>query len=307
MKQKHFIDIENLREEDTELRRGNGYGFQTGDVIQITTKIDGSNAAFRYDEETGKLVAFSRKRELDYENTLNGFWNYIQSLNAEEYKKDSQYVIFGEWMRPHKVKYDQDFYNKWYVYDIYDAVNEQWMMQSFVKLFCNLHNLIYINELYYGPFQGWDRVRSFLDFHWHSLGEEEGVVIKNQTRLNNSIDRYPTYLKIVNEGFKESKKIREKVVDPEKEAAMDEAHRIVESVVTKNRVEKELYKMRDEGILPDKIDPKDMKLVAQNLPKRIYDDCVKEENELVIAAGEYFGKMCSSQAMKFAREIILGG
>ena len=73
MKQKHFIDIENLREEDTELRRGNGYGFQTGDVIQITTKIDGSNDAFLYYEETRKLVSLSIKRALDYENTLNSF------------------------------------------------------------------------------------------------------------------------------------------------------------------------------------------------------------------------------------------
>ena len=45
MKQKHFMDIENLREEDTELRQGNGYGFVVGDIIQISTKVDGSNAS----------------------------------------------------------------------------------------------------------------------------------------------------------------------------------------------------------------------------------------------------------------------
>ena len=64
--------------------------------------------------------------------------------------------------------------------------------------------------------------------------------------------------------------------------------------------------MRDEGILPEKIEPQDMKIVAQNLPKRIYEDCVKEENELVIEAGEFFGKMCGSKAMSFAKEIIFG-
>lgn len=77
-------------------------------------------------------------------------------------------------------------------------------------------------------------------------------------------------------------------------------------VVTKRRVEKEIYKMRDEGIVPEKINPSDMKIVAQNLPKRIYEDCLKEERELVESAGEYFGKMCSSKAMCLAREIILG-
>ena len=64
--------------------------------------------------------------------------------------------------------------------------------------------------------------------------------------------------------------------------------------------------MIDENILPAKIEPSDMRIVAQNLPKRIYDDCIKEENELVIEAGEFFGKMCGSKAMSFAKEIILG-
>ena len=41
IKQKHFMDIENLREEDTELRQGNGHGFVVGDIIQISEKIDG--------------------------------------------------------------------------------------------------------------------------------------------------------------------------------------------------------------------------------------------------------------------------
>ena len=49
-----------------------------------------------------------------------------------------------------------------------------------------------------------------------------------------------------------------------------------------------------------------MKIVAQNLPKRIFEDCVKEENELVIEAGEFFGKMCGSATMNWAKKIILG-
>ena len=101
-------------------------------------------------------------------------------------------------------------------------------------------------------------------------------------------------------------KTKEKVIDPEKEEAKAEAQKIVESIVTKNRIEKELFKMRDEGIIPEKIQPSDMKLVAQNLPKRIFDDCMKEEKELVLAAGEYFGKMCGAYTMKLAREVILG-
>jgi hypothetical protein len=135
---------------------------------------------------------------------------------------------------------------------------------------------------------------------------EEGIVCKNQSKLNDPNSRTPFVLKIVNEKFSEVIKKQPKEVNPEKEAARAQAAEIVESIVTRSRVEKEIYKMRDEGILPEKIDPSDMKLVAKNLPKRIYDDCVKEENELVMAAGEYFGKMCGSVTMIHARNIILG-
>jgi hypothetical protein len=80
MKQKHFIDIQNIREEDTELRNRNTYAFDEPCIIQITEKYDGSNACACYDPETDKMVAFSRKQELSFNNTLNGFWNYVQTL-----------------------------------------------------------------------------------------------------------------------------------------------------------------------------------------------------------------------------------
>lgn len=169
-----------------------------------------------------------------------------------------------------------------------------------------MYGFTYINQVYFGAFRGWDHAKSFLDHHWKSLGKEEGIVVKSVTKLNADDNRLPFYIKIVNDDFKESMKMHEKTVDPEVEAAKEEARRITESIVTKNRVEKELYKMRDEGIIPEKLQPKDMSLVARNLPKRIYQDCVKEEKELVDAAGEFFGKLSGQYAMKWAREIIVG-
>lgn len=305
IKQKHFMDIENLREEDTELRRGNGHGFVVGDIIQISEKIDGSNACCKYDPETDSLVAFSRKQRLSYDKTLQGFWNYVQTLDKTPFKDHPSWYVFGEQNGTNKIKYKPEFMKVWIVYDIYDADTECWLPQTTVKNWCEEYGFPYIHELYYGPFISWEHCKSFL----HSPGygdRQEGVIIKNQSRLNCPDTRLPFYLKIVNDDFKESMKTREKVIDPTVEAAKAESQRIVESIVTKNRVEKELFKMRDEGILPEKLAPTDMGLVARYLPKRIYDDCVKEEKELVIAAGEYFGKMCSAQAMKLARGIIAG-
>lgn len=51
----------------------------------------------------------------------------------------------------------------------------------------------------------------------------------------------------------------------------------------------------------------DEQLIPQNLPKRIYDDCMKEEPEMVAMAGEFFGKLCGNTAMRLARNIVLKG
>lgn len=312
MKQKHFIDIQNIREEDTELRNRNTYAFDENCIIQITEKYDGSNACACWDNETNQMIAFSRKQELNFQNTLNGFWNYVQALSEEAiniFKEHPNWRVYGEWSNKNKIIYnDTGKVKHWYVYDIYDVILEQWLNQNYVKAFCKSANLEYINELYYGKFISWEHCRSFMNKP--AYGErQEGIVVKNQTKLNNWDDKdikAPCYLKIVNESFKESMKTKEKVIDLEKENAKNEARKIMESICTKNRIEKELYKMRDEGILPEKIEPTDFRIVAMNLPKRIYADLLKEELELVQQCGEFGGKMCQQVSMSIAKDLILG-
>lgn len=300
------MDIERVKLGD-DLTTSNTECFEVGDIVQITEKFDGSNASIRYDIETGRLVAFSRKKELDYINTLNGFWNFVQSLNPEEYKDVPNYVIFGEWAVKNAIKYNPDSYGKWYVYDIYDIEKQIYLPQTMVKEFAAKHNLIYIHVLYEGEFISWEHCKTFCNSPAYG-DTQEGVVIKNQSKLNNPNCRTPFVLKIVNNCFSEIKQNnrRNKIEDPQKLAEKEYAQSIVDSIVTKRRVEKELYKMRDEGIIPEKMTPQDMKIVAQNLPKRIYDDCLKEEGELVAEAGSFFGKLCGNKAMSYAKEIILG-
>lgn len=304
MVQKRFMDIERVKFSD-DLSASNIDGFEVGDIIQISEKWDGSNAAIRYDIETGELVAFSRRQTLGFNNTLNGFYNYVQGLNAKLFADTPSYVIFGEWGVKNKIIYRPECYKKWYVYDIYDVEKEQYLPQNIVKEFVKNHGLEYIHVLYEGEFISWDHCKTFMNNPAYG-DSQEGVVVKNQTKLNDPNTRHPFYLKLVNESFSEVMKNKVKVIDPEKEAEKSKAQEIVDMIVTKRRVEKELYKMRDEGIVPEKLQPSDMKLVAQNLPKRIYSDCLKEEPDLVIFAGEYFGKLSGGQSMKFAREIILG-
>lgn len=300
MERKSFMDIQRLKE-------GFADDFRPGDEIVIQEKFDGSNASFRYDVETGKLVAFSRRQTLNpLDNTLSGFYNYIQSLNADEFKDYPDYVVFGEWSGARNaIIYYPECTKKWYVFDIYDVNEQVYLQQSEVKKFAEEHGLDYINTYYVGPFISWDHVMSFMGTS--AYGDiQEGIIV--QTKLNDPNTRLPFVVKIVGEKFHEIKKTNhaKKVVDPKKLQERAAAQELTESIVTRRRVEKELYKMRDDGIIPADWCEKDMKTVARELPSRIYQDCIKEEPETVTEIGQFFGKFCSSTAMKYARNIILG-
>ena len=302
MERKSFMDIQRLKE-------GFADDFRPGDEIVIQEKFDGSNASFRYDVETGKLVAFSRRQTLNpLDNTLSGFYNYIQSLNADEFKDYPDYVVFGEWSGARNaIIYYPECTKKWYVFDIYDVNEQVYLQQSEVKKFAEEHGLDYINTYYVGPFISWDHVMSFMGTS--AYGDiQEGIIVKNQTKLNDPNTRLPFVVKIVGEKFHEIKKTNhaKKVVDPKKLQERAAAQELTESIVTRRRVEKELYKMRDDGIIPADWCEKDMKTVARELPSRIYQDCIKEEPETVTEIGQFFGKFCSSTSMKYARNIILG-
>ena len=68
MEQKKFIDIQRLKDKYAE-------GFSIGEHIVCQEKIDGANSAIAWNNETNTLAAFSRRRQLDQSNTLNGFYD----------------------------------------------------------------------------------------------------------------------------------------------------------------------------------------------------------------------------------------
>ena len=319
--QKKFIDIDYIREDDLvigkkddgtdAIRPKNTGAFEPGDIIQITTKIDGANASIAWDETTSKLEIFSRTNLLNSPGALRGFYDYVKT--EIEPKTDwsiyKDFVFFGEWCVGHSIKsYNKEWFNKWRVYDIWDKMLGSYLPQSCVKNLCKLLGLEYIEELYYGPFISWDHCRSFLNKSIAYGPEQEGIVIKNQSKLGKEDNRAPTYLKIVNEKFKESQhsKKEKKPVDPAAEATKAEAAKLAAAIVTEARVRKLILKLVDEGKLPAELQPKDMGAVMKLLPKMCFDDCLKEEPETVKQLSEHAGKFISAEAAKQARKIVVG-
>lgn len=295
---KKFMDIERIKE-------GITGGFEVGDEIVIQEKIDGANAAIRYDFETDVIVAQSRKNILNISNNLRGFYEWTQTLDKELVASGlgKDIVLFGEWLVPHTVKYPDEKCNQFYVYDAYNTKAEEYLPQCMVEAIADILNLNYIPVFYRGKFQSWEHCYSFVGKT--EMGGEygEGIVVKNQTKLNDKNSRTPYYLKIVGEKFQEVHKDHKKVINPEKLKANEENKLLCETIVTEARVTKILHKLIDEGILPENWGASEMPIVAKNLCKRVFEDCQKEEPETT-AKIENFGKVANSICMTIARKFI---
>lgn len=302
---KHYIEIQRVRAEDIRIDETltlpkNTDEFKVGDIISITEKIDGANASIYYDIQLDLLRCFSSRNELDFNNQLRGFLPFVQSMDKEPFAKYPDYIFFGEWLVKHSVLYEQSHYNKWYIFSVYDKQSAKWLPQEFVKSFARQYGFNYAHELYYGKFISWEHCISFANSPVYGE-QQEGIVIKNQTALEEG--RGPHILKYVNPLFKEIQKLnhRQKIEDPNKLKEKEEAEKYMRMIVTEARVMKVFHKLIDEEILPEKVELKDMKIIAQNLPRRIYEDCVKEELAILQKAGEYGGKLCNKVTMEIVK------
>lgn len=308
----HYVDISRLKEKYAKV-------FTLGEKVVIQTKIDGSNASFTYNPVTDKVDAFSRKTKLNESNALRGFYAYAKTFSPEAIKAitdNGRYIIFGEWLCSHKVKYPESMYNKFYMFDVYDTEIEQYLpfeatYQVYNELFLlsRAFNIAdktkFVPVVYEGKFRGWEKTMELLKVSTTKAEPcEEGIVIKSQDRLDNKFSGTPAYLKIVNEQFAEVKAAKtKKILSPEELAAANLEREKVESIVTYRRVEKFLDKLIDEGILPVDYDEHQLGIIMKNLPRLIYADCQKEEPEIVEEC-PHFGKFCGEVVRRHVFEKI---
>lgn len=294
-----YKDIERLKDKYAP-------AFKAGEHITITEKIDGANASIVVNED-GTLTACSRRNELNQNNTLQGFYDFVQTLDASIVSAalTSRYILFGEWLVKHTIRYPEDKMKQFYVFDVYDTETEQYMPWDFTKQIAEFIGLKTVPLFYDGPFISWEHIYSFVGKT--EMGGEptgEGVVIKSQDRLDNKFSGTPEYVKIVAKEFSEVHQSKpQKEIDPAKVAARQAAEDLAATIVTARRVEKSIQKLVEDGIVSEDWDEKSLGVIAKHLPRAVYNDCVKEEPETV-AQIENFGKICGSLTMKLAREAV---
>lgn len=293
---KHYKDIRVFIDRYAE-------SFHKGDIISVTEKIDGANASFCLSDDGTELLAMSRKQVLDFKNTLRGFWNYVQTLDKHILDEHPNWICFGEMLVTHKIKYPEDKLNKFYLFDIWDKETEHYLPQTVVQEFAKEKGLLTVPIFYEGEYTSMKDLMKYVGTTKMGGERGEGIVVKNQSRLTTEDDKHPAYVKIVDESFKEANRV--KIVDPEKMAARELSMKLTERVVTQARVEKNLLKLVDEGLIPEDFDLENMGSIMKILPKRIFEDCMKEEPEMVNEVGELFGKNCSSLTSKYVKEYII--
>ena len=306
---KKYLDIERCKQKYAET-------FNVGEDIVIQEKIDGSNASIRYDEESGTLKAFSRRLELNADNTLNGFWDYVQTLNLNTFKEilGSRYIVFGEWMgAKHAIKYPENVYGKFWMFDVWDTQTEQYLPYEETHSFYDKliargneeNKFNFVPVFYIGKFESWEKTSELVGRT--EVGAEptgEGIVIKRQNCLDSKSSRLPFYVKIVSEQFSEvHKSKKQKAIDPEAIAKKEANLALAATIVTPQRVQKMIYKFIEDGLLPQDWDEHNLKDISKILPNAIYKDCVKEENETVQQV-EDFGKVAAKLSMSIVRDLI---
>lgn len=295
---KKYKDIERLKDKYAT-------AFKSGEHITITEKIDGANASIVVNED-GTLTACSRRNELSESNTLQGFYNFVQTLVPEDVATvlTTRYVLFGEWLVKHTIKYPEDRMRQFYVFDIYDTETEQYMPWEFTKTVAGFLNLKTVPVFYDGPFTSWEDIYSYVGkTEMDAEPTGEGIVIKSQDRLDNKFSGTPEYVKIVAKEFSEVHDSKPHNVDPKKLAAKTAAEELAKTIVTERRVEKSIQKLVEDGIVSETWDEHDLGTIAKHLPRAVYNDCVKEEPETAEKI-ENFGKICGSLTMKIARGLV---
>ena len=306
---KKYLDIERCKQKYAET-------FNVGEDIVIQEKIDGSNASIRYDEESGTLKAFSRRLELNADNTLNGFWDYVQTLNLDTFKEilGSRYIVFGEWMgAKHAIKYPENVYGKFWMFDVWDTQTEQYLPYEETRSFYDKliacgnegNKFNFVPVFYIGKFESWEKTSELVGRT--EIGAEpagEGIILKRQNCLDSKSSRLPFYVKIVSEQFSEvHKSKKQKAIDPEAIAKKEANLALAATIVTPQRVQKMIYKFIEDGLLPQDWDEHNLKDISKILPNAIYKDCIKEENETVQQV-EDFGKVAAKLSMSIVRDLI---
>lgn len=247
----------------------------------VFPKLDGTNAQLWWN---GGLQGGSRNRQLSVDNDNAGFYQWaLQQKNIIEFmSKHSTIRLYGEWLVPHTLRtYVDDAWKDFYVFDVYDEINNRYMSYEEYKETLDEYNINYIPPLCVIKNPSDDTLFKCLDKNFYLIkdneGTGEGIVIKNY-EYKNPYGR-TVWAKIVRNEFKAK---NQKVFGPseiKEKSTVEET--IVNEFVTGCLVEKEFSKIALEGWESKKI-PQFLHTVYYNLVKEESWEFIKKHKNPTI-------------------------
>lgn len=243
-----------------------------GDYITITEKLDGANASFKLNEEN-QVDGFSRRTPVDETNILRGYYGWIKE-NIKPELLNRKYRYFGEWLVSHKIAYKPEYYQKFYLFNVYDDELQEYLLDDIMESEALRLGLNTVPILYKGKYISFEHLMSFVGKSDMALNYGEGIVVKNVKYKDRNGEQ--CFVKLVHEEFIEVQK-QKPPKDPNRPPTPEQE--FANMCVTKARIDKMLHKLVDEGILESDFGIEDMRLILSNLGNRIYEDILKEESD----------------------------
>lgn len=97
-------------------------------TVYLFTKLDGTNAGVSF--EDGKIVVCSRKRDISIKDDNAGTCAYIMSNQkfSDFFNEYPDLILYGEFLVKHTIRtYIDDAWRKFYVFDVYDKVEDKYL------------------------------------------------------------------------------------------------------------------------------------------------------------------------------------
>lgn len=192
---KTYHKIHRLGKEETD-------GILNGEII-VQEKVDGANISIFYHE--GKVRCGTRTRMLPEDESFNGFQEAVNSNKAiaEFLKEEPELILYGEWLVKHTITYNEEAYQKIYLFDVYDKVTNGWANQDTVRNIARIIGVEYPHIFAKGKLTE-EQIKEFVGKSMIAPAGE-GVVIKAEGFTNKFGDT--VYAKVVHQKFKESNAI----------------------------------------------------------------------------------------------------
>lgn len=102
---------------------------------ELKKYMDRANASFIRDNNCKSPIgvsAFSKRKRIQYDNTLQGYYDWIvKNIVPIKEKLVPTYRYVGEWLVPHEITYKEECYN-FYLFGIWDEETEEYLPDDLV-------------------------------------------------------------------------------------------------------------------------------------------------------------------------------